>query len=137
MTDTVTKAVRSRIMAAVRGKDTGPEMVVRRMVHGMGYRYRLHVRSLPGKPDLVFPRLRKIILVNGCFWHLHSCNRGGRRPQSHAAYWNAKLNRNRERDRLHRAALRRLGWKVLVVWECQTAAAKMGRLQSRLLRFLR
>ena len=93
MTDTVTKSERSRIMAAVKSKDTTPELVVRRLVHSMGYRYRLHVRSLPGIPDMVFPRLRKVININGCFWHLHGCSRC-RIPSSRRRYWVAKLQRN-------------------------------------------
>ena len=135
MTDTFTTSERSRIMAAVKGKDTTPEMLVRRLVHGLGFRYRLHVRSLPGCPDLVFPRLRKIINVSGCFWHMHGCGRC-RIPASRRGYWVAKLERNAARDRRTRRALRRLGWQVLVVWECQTTTARRERLRARLVRFL-
>ncbi len=118
-------------MAAVRSKDTGPEMVVRRLVHGLGFRYRLHVRGLPGTPDLVFPRLRKVIEVRGCFWHMHSCG-ACRLPAGNRAYWRAKLARNKVRDRRNGAALRRLGWSALTVWECQVRdrealAARVGR----------
>jgi DNA mismatch endonuclease (patch repair protein) len=133
--DTVTKAVRSQIMAAVKAKDTGPEMIVRRLVHAMGYRYRLHVRSLPGSPDLVLARHRKIILVNGCFWHLHCCPRC-RIPASNRRYWLAKLERNAQRDAQTRRALRRAGWQVLVVWECQTVHNRRKRLLARVARFL-
>ena len=111
--------VRSRTMRAVRGRDTGPEMVVRRLVHGMGYRYRLHGRDLPGKPDLVFRPRRKAIFVHGCFWHQHDCPRGARLPKSNRGYWLPKLRRNRERDAQHRARLADMGWKTLVVWECE------------------
>lgn len=135
MADTVSNAERSRIMAAVKSTDTTPEMVVRRMVHGMGYRYRLHMASLPGVPDLVFPRLGKIIIVNGCFWHMHTCGRC-RIPASRRSYWVAKLNRNARRDRRTRRLLRRLGWQVLVVWECQTIRRKAIPLQNRLMAFL-
>ena len=135
MADTFTKAERSRIMAAVKSKDTTPELVVRRLVHAMGYRYRLHVRSMPGSPDLVFPRLRKVINVNGCFWHLHDCSRC-RIPSSRRRYWVAKLHRNAERDKQVRRALRRAGWQVLVLWECQTRPTTLARLRAKVVRFL-
>jgi DNA mismatch endonuclease, patch repair protein len=135
MTDTVSKRERSRIMAAVKSKNTGPELFVRRLVHSLGYRYRLHVRGLPGTPDLVFPRLRKIINVNGCFWHMHSCKRC-RVPSSRRGYWIAKLRRNAERDLRTRRALRREGWQALVVWECQTCPTNISRLRAKILKFL-
>src|SRR5271154_5907111 len=97
MADSVTKAQRSRIMAAVRSKDTTPELTVRRLVHRLGYRYRLHVRTLPGTPDLVFPSRQKIINVSGCFWHMHGCGRC-RIPAAHRTYWQEKLERNKKRD---------------------------------------
>lgn len=112
MTDTFTKTERSRIMAAVKAENTGPEMIVRRMVHAMGFRYRLHVRDLPGTPDMVFPRLRKIINIHGCFWHLHECSRC-RVPATRRRYWTAKLQRNAERDKQVCRKLRREGWHVL------------------------
>lgn len=120
-------------MAAIRSKDTRPELVVRKLVHGMGYRYRLHVRSLPGTPDMVFPARRKVINVSGCFWHMHGCGRC-RMPATRRAYWSAKLARNKSRDQRTRRALRRLGWDVLVVWECQTKSK--DRLARRLRAFL-
>lgn len=135
MADTFTRAERSRIMAAVKSRDTSPELVVRKLVHAMGYRYRLHVRSLPGTPDLVFPRLRKVIFVSGCFWHMHHCGRC-RVPQANRGYWLKKLKRNAERDRRTGQKLRRLGWRVMVIWECQTAAAKRAALEARLRKFL-
>jgi DNA mismatch endonuclease (patch repair protein) len=135
MTDTVSKRERSRIMAAVKSKDTTPELFVRRLVHSLGYRYRLHVRSLPGTPDLVFPRLRKIINVNGCFWHLHECPRC-RVPSSRRDYWNAKLRRNAARDKQTQRKLRRDGWRVMVLWECQIGAAWQERLRARIVTFL-
>jgi len=135
MADTFTRAERSRIMALVKSKDTTPELAVRRLVHEMGFRYRLHVRSLPGAPDLVFPRLRKVIFVSGCFWHMHTCGRC-RIPEARRAYWVAKLARNAARDTRLRRKLRRLGWHVLVVWECQTTPAKSKRLGARLAAFL-
>lgn len=117
--DTVEKSVRSRMMAAVPQKDTRPEMIVRRLAHGMGFRYRLHVRDLPGTPDIVFPRLRKIILVHGCYWHRHGCKRTTT-PKSNRAFWTHKFDANQARDRKNSRTLRRMGWRVLVVWECWT-----------------
>lgn len=106
-------------MQAVKGKDTGPEMAVRRLAHGMGYRFRLHRKDLPGKPDLVFPRLRKVLFVHGCFWHGHDCVRGARVPVQNRAYWKQKIARNKERDAAAQAGLSTLGWKVAVLWECE------------------
>ena len=135
MADTFTPSERSRIMAAVKSRDTTPELIVRRLVHGLGYRYRLHVRSLAGTPDLVFPRLRKVIFVSGCYWHMHHCGRC-RIPAANRRYWLQKLERNAARDKRIRRVLRRAGWRVLTVWECQTAAAKRDVLSARLRRFL-
>jgi len=109
-------------------------MVVRRFVHSQGFRYRLHVSGLPGKPDLVFPSRKRIIFVHGCFWHLHEGCREGRIPASRVAYWEPKLLANGERDRRNIGKLRRQGWRVLVVWECEVKNA--ARLERRLLRFL-
>lgn len=120
MVDSLTQAERSERMSRVRGRDTGPEMVVRRLVHGMGYRYRLHRRDLPGMPDIVFPRRKKAIFVHGCFWHRHpdpGCKLA-RLPKSRLEFWAPKLEGNRRRDERNQAALRELGWGVLVVWEC-------------------
>jgi DNA mismatch endonuclease (patch repair protein) len=135
MADTFTRAERSRIMALVKSKDTTPELVVRRLVHALGYRYRLHVRALAGCPDLVFPRLHKIINVSGCFWHMHGCGRC-RIPATRRGYWFAKLERNAARDRRTRRALRKAGWQVLVVWECQTIPARRDRLRTKVAAFL-
>jgi len=110
---------RTKIMRAVRNRDTGPEMIVRRIAHAMGKRYRLHRSDLPGKPDLTFPRLRKIIFVHGCFWHGHNCKHGTNQPKDNAAYWVKKINRNKERDEKSQEALRAMGWDVLIIWECQ------------------
>lgn len=107
-------------MARVRSKDTAPELKVRRLVHHLGYRYRLHVAGLPGKPDLVFPSRRKVIFVHGCFWHGHEACRSGRvRPQANAAFWGPKLDRNKERDAKNLAALAADGWTSLVLWACE------------------
>jgi DNA mismatch endonuclease (patch repair protein) len=125
---------RSRIMRAVKGADTTPELAVRRLAHGMGYRFRLHQKDLPGKPDLTFPRLRKVIFVHGCFWHGHDCARGARVPVQNREYWTRKVARNMERDRSVRSALQGLGWKSLVVWECEIK--DLDRLRRALRRFL-
>lgn len=127
MTDRLTRARRSWLMSRIPGKDTLPELRVRRMLHCLGYRYRLHVAALPGKPDIVFPARRKIVWVNGCFWHGHFCKRT-KMPKSRRAFWDAKIATNRRRDRALRARLRRLGWTGLTVWECQTKdEAKLAR----------
>jgi len=107
-------------MSHVRSKDTGPEWAVRKLAHAMGFRYRLHVKALPGKPDLVFPRHRKIIFVHGCFWHKHGCRNSGHIPATHTRFWADKLARNLARDQAALRQLWRAGWQVLVVWECET-----------------
>lgn len=107
-------------MSAVSGGDTKPELIVRRLVHGMGFRYRLHVAGLPGKPDMVLARHRKVIFIHGCFWHGHEGCKRAARPASNVEFWNAKIDKNLERDRRSLAELKRLGWKILVVWECET-----------------
>jgi DNA mismatch endonuclease (patch repair protein) len=106
-------------MRAVKSEDTGPEMTVRRIVHRLGFRYRLHRRDLPGCPDLVFVSRRKVIFVHGCFWHGHDCARGARVPKTNVEYWTAKIGRNRSRDATAVKQLRRDGWGVLVLWECK------------------
>lgn len=123
-------------MRAVKSGDTTPELIVRRLVHGLGYRYRLHAGDLPGKPDLVLPRHGKAIFVHGCFWHRHRCSAGQSTPASRVNYWQAKFERNVARDRANLRKLRREGWSVLVVWECQTKVARLQALERRLLRFL-
>jgi DNA mismatch endonuclease (patch repair protein) len=134
--DNLTAAERSRVMALVRNKDTNPEMRVRRLVHSLGYRYRLHVRELPGCPDLVFPARRCVILVHGCFWHQHHCKAGDRLPKSRVRFWKEKLTANVERDAKQRRALRRLGWRVMTIWECETLARSSERLIRRISKFL-
>lgn len=133
MPDTVDQATRSSIMARVRSTDTGPEMRARRALHGAGYRFRLHRRDLPGSPDIVMLRHRTVVFVNGCFWHGHDCKRGARVPVTNRDYWVAKIGRNRARDASSRRALRRLGWRVNVVWECDLnrgVARVLGRLRG-------
>lgn len=119
MVDTFTTAERSECMRRVRGKNTKPEMIVRRLVHGMGYRYRLHRKDLPGCPDLVFPRYKKALFVHGCFWHSHPGCKRARMPASNQDYWHSKLERNSKRDEANKAALLAAGWGVMIVWECE------------------
>lgn len=117
--DTLSKLERSDLMSRIRGKDSAPELALRRLVHGLGFRYRLHANDLPGKPDLVFPSRNAVIFMHGCFWHRHASCRLARLPKSRVAYWAEKLEGNRLRDRRNRENLREAGWRVLVVWECQ------------------
>lgn len=123
-------------MAAIRAKDTKPELIIRRIVHAYGYRYRLHRKDLPGKPDLVFGPRRKVIFVHGCFWH--GCERPGcldaRRPKSNIGYWNPKIEGNKARDQKHQEMLLSAGWKVLIVWDCETK--DMTELERRITTFL-
>lgn len=121
-----TTPTRSKIMAAIRGSNTGPELRVRSVAHRMGLRYRLHSKNLPGRPDLVFPRHRKVIFVHGCFWHRHSC-RNATVPKSNTSFWVDKFVANQARDKRIRRTLTRLGWKVLVIWECQTRSPEQIR----------
>jgi DNA mismatch endonuclease (patch repair protein) len=132
--DRISPETRSRIMAAVRSKDTGPERTVRTLVFALGYRFRLHRKDLPGTPDLVFPGRKKVIFVNGCFWHFHGGCSAFRAPKSRVEFWEGKLIRNRLRDRHNRSALRKLGWAVLVVWECEVKS--LTRLRQRIVEFL-
>lgn len=134
--DPLTVRERSERMRRIRSKDTKPEMRVRRLVHGLGYRYRLHASDLPGRPDLVFRPRRKVIFVHGCFWHRHEgCSRN-RTPKSPElrGFWRDKLDGNAQRDRLNQASLRKMGWAVLVIWECETR--DLDRLAERVTEFL-
>lgn len=119
--DTVPQSKRSEVMSRVRSKDSKPEMIVRRLAFGLGYRYRLHDRRLPGRPDLVFAGRRRIIFVHGCFWHRHTAKscKLARLPKSRLGFWEPKLEGNRIRDRRIKSELRNLGWEVLTIWECQ------------------
>lgn len=132
--DRLTRDRRSENMRRIRSRDTSPEMVVRRTAHGLGYRYVLHDARLPGKPDLVFPRLRRIIDVRGCFWHQHAGCIDSHIPKTREEYWAPKLRRNQQRDAENARRLRAQGWRVLVVWECE--AKQPGKLARKLARFL-
>lgn len=133
MVDTLSPAARSERMSRIRGKNTVPEIVVRRLAHGLGYRFRLHRKDLPGSPDLVFPRLKKVVFVHGCLWHGHDCGKG-RLPKSNVAFWEAKIDKNRYRDDRSVSSLKAAGWEVLVLWQCETKDLNV--LKKRLRRFL-
>jgi len=130
MGDVLSTEQRKYCMSRIRGKDTKPELVVRRLVHSLGYRFRLHRRNLPGCPDIVLPGHRKVVFVHGCFWHMHRCRYGRVKPSTNVKFWEKKREGNKERDR----KLRQQGWKVLVIWECQTK--KPEELAGRILGFL-
>lgn len=134
MTDRLSPEQRSANMAKVRGKDTRPEMVVRRLLHKMGYRYRLHARDLPGRPDIVFRKRRKAIFVHGCFWHRHEGCPRATVPSTRQEFWTAKFQANVDRDACARLALEAAGWEVMVVWECDLRAQEQ--LAERLARFM-
>jgi DNA mismatch endonuclease (patch repair protein) len=119
MSDVFSKEKRSWIMSRITGGDTEPEIIVRKMLHAMGYRFRLHVRHLPGKPDIVLPRHRKVVFVHGCFWHGHEGCPRSKRPTANAEFWNSKIDSNIRRDRLAVQNLLNDGWEVLVVWSCE------------------
>ena len=121
MADVVSSAQRSYVMSRVRSRDTAPEMQVRRIVWGAGFRYRLHVRKLPGVPDLTFPRYRLAVFVHGCFWHQHSCRRS-KRPSSNKGYWNSKLDANMARDARNISELEAIHWTAATLWECSLAS---------------
>jgi DNA mismatch endonuclease (patch repair protein) len=131
--DNLTAEQRVHTMRSVRSIDTSPERAVRRMIFSWGYRYRLHSKKLPGCPDIVFPSMRKAIFIHGCFWHGHKCPAGLNRPKSNTEYWNRKLERNRLRDITARRKLRRMGWKAIIVWECELRKKSAG---GRIQRFL-
>lgn len=132
--DNLSSVRRSENMRRIRSRDTLPEIAVRSIIHKMGFRFRLHKKDLPGKPDIVLARLHKVVFVHGCFWHQHKMCREGHVPKSRPEYWIPKLQRNCDRDTLHRHSLRKLGWQSLVVWECEIG--RPAYLERKLERFL-
>ena len=134
MANTLSAAGRSKLMSSVRTKDTAPEMLVRRYLHGQGFRYRLQDKQLPGKPDIVLTKHKAVIFIHGCFWHKHGpgCGKRARVPQSNTEFWEAKLATNVQRDQFVQAALKDAGWRVLVVWECELKRAHRGATLTRL-----
>lgn len=134
MADRLSPEQRSRNMSAIRSRNTSPEMAVRKLVHGLGYRFRLHRKDLPGTPDLVFPSRRAVVFVHGCYWHGHGCPRGGAGSKTNQSYWGPKIARNRDRDEVATARLIESGWRVLTVWECEVGSPAV--LSERLIGFL-
>lgn len=131
MTDRVNAAARSKMMAAVRGADTAPELFVRKALFRAGFRFRLHAKGLPGKPDIVLPKHKTVVFVHGCFWHGHRCRRG-KRPATNQDFWNTKIDGNIRRDRRDRSRLTALGWRTVVIWQCN-----LERSTDRLLQLLK
>lgn len=134
MTDVHTPEQRSYNMSRIAGRDTKPEMMVRRILHAAGFRYRLHVKDLPGKPDLVFPRARLVVFVHGCFWHMHRCKYGKPVPATNSDFWAQKRAGNAARDKRHRVALRAAGWRVAEIWECETR--ELSKLEAKIARVI-
>jgi len=134
--DTISIKQRSENMRRIKSKGTKPELVVRRLVHSMGFRFRLHAAELPGKPDLVFPGLKKLIEVKGCFWHQHKGCIDSRIPKSRAEYWRPKLRKNVRRDKKNASFLRKLGWRQLMLWECEVMVPNPRGLKAKVERFL-
>ena len=128
MSDIVDRKTRSRMMSGIRGKDTHPEITVRKYLHGAGFRYRLHGRHLPGRPDIVLPKYRTVVFVHGCFWHQHSGCKYAYKPKSNRAFWKRKLGSNVKRDKEVRKQLRKLGWIVMVAWECKLRESDLRKL---------
>jgi DNA mismatch endonuclease, patch repair protein len=133
MADTVTPAVRSRMMAAIKGKNTKPEIIVRKALHAAGFRFRLHDRKLPGRPDVVLAKYKSAVFVHGCFWHGHQC-KAFRWPKSRKDFWREKILRNKARDAVAKRELRQLGWQSILIWECQI---KKGLVEKKVLERLR
>ncbi|WP_247840337.1 very short patch repair endonuclease [Pseudomonas sp. MWU12-3103b] len=129
MVDVVDAVTRSRMMSGIKGKNTKPEVSIRRALHARGFRYRIHVNNLPGKPDLVLPKYKAVVFVHGCFWHGHSC-RYFKVPKTRSAFWIDKIQKNRDRDALQVNALLVSGWRVLLIWECAVRSAVKGQLPS-------
>ncbi len=131
MADVVDKKTRSRMMSGIRGKDTKPELIVRRYLHRHGFRYRLHDRKLPGHPDIVLPKYQTVVFVHGCFWHRHDCARFVW-PKTRKTFWAEKISGNVQRDQTNARLLREMGWQVLVVWECDLSEKRLAVLQKKI-----
>ena len=134
MADVHSKATRSFNMSKIKGKDTKPEMLVRKFLHANGFRYRLHVKDLPGKPDIVLPKYKTVVLVNGCFWHGHKRCKYFVIPKTRTDWWTEKLNKNIENDNKSVKALKKLGWKVIIIWECSLKPAMVEKTINTLLK---
>lgn len=137
MVDSLTKEERSKRMSLIRSSDTSPEIAIRKALHGRGLRFRLGNKDLPGKPDLVFPRYRVALFVHGCFWHRHANCKVANMPKSNTAFWQEKFDKNVARDAKAKASLEELGWRVMVVWECELGPKSLGATAGRIERLLR
>jgi DNA mismatch endonuclease, patch repair protein len=134
MTDVLTPEQRRRNMSSIRSRNTKPEILVRQLIHGLGYRFRLHGQKIPGRPDIILPKLRRVVFINGCFWHMHNCKYGRVVPKTNADFWKLKRLSNKERDRKNLRILKKQGWKVLVIWECKLKEKQ--KLERNLMAFL-
>lgn len=132
--DVFTAEKRSQIMSHIRGYDTKPELLVRSIVHRLGYRFRLHVEDLPGSPDIVLPKHKKVIFIHGCFWHGHKGCKRSQRPSTNVIFWQDKLDKNVDRDKRTQKELRRLGWRYLIIWQCEIG--RPGRIKRKIKQFL-
>lgn len=133
--DTLSKNERSTRMGKIRSKDSSQELFIRKLVFSLGYRYRLHYKKLPGKPDIAFPGKKKVIFINGCFWHQHGCNTY-KQPKSNIEFWEEKLNRNIKRDQNVRKKLNKLGWSYMNIWQCQIKKSQIDKLSEKIVKFL-
>jgi DNA mismatch endonuclease (patch repair protein) len=134
MADHLTSKKRSWNMSLIRSKDTAPEIIVRKLLHSLGCRFRLHKKGLPGKPDIVLKKCKAVIFVHGCFWHQHRKCKRSNMPKNNRFYWKPKLNRNIKRDIQHKIDLRKLGWKTIIIWECETKTIE--KLRKKLIKVL-
>ena len=136
MSDTYSKQKRSQIMSKIPGKNTKPEIIIRKIAHGLGYRFRLHKKNLPGKPDIVFPKYKKVILINGCFWHGHkNCNRS-KLPSTNKKFWKEKIDGNKKKDKSNLIRLKKTGWDYLVIWQCEIKKSDYEKLEKKIAEFL-
>jgi DNA mismatch endonuclease (patch repair protein) len=137
MSDIYTDEKRSQIMSKISGKNTKPEIIIRKIAHKLGYRFRLHRKDLPGKPDLVFPKYKKVIFVNGCFWHGHSTCSRSKLPTTRHEFWKEKIESNKRRDKSNKIKLKKMGWDYLVIWQCEIKKSTKGELAKTIQEFLR
>lgn len=136
MTDIFSKKKRSQIMSKITGKNTKPEIIIRKIAHSLGYRFRLHKKDLPGKPDIVFPKYKKVIFVNGCFWHGHkNCNRS-KLPTTNKKFWKEKIEGNKKKDQSNYYQIKKIGWDYLIVWQCVIKISNRNKLEKKIQKFL-
>ena len=136
MTDIFSKQKRSKIMSHISGENTKPEIIIRKIAHSLGYRFRLHKKDLPGKPDIVFPKYKKVIFVNGCFWHGHiNCSRS-KLPTTNYKFWKEKIEGNKKKDTRNYRSLKKLGWDYLIIWQCGIKVVNRGKLETKIQKYL-